>query len=111
MNSDKFDTVVEERIKSIRNVLEAKGAEYESEEDRLYNFKRAAEICRCSPEEACMGMQAKHLVSVIDMIEATVDLEEDEILDVTIEYINEKIGDTINYFILLEALLKERQEG
>ena len=111
MNSKEFNTVVEKRIKSIRNTLEAKGAEYESETNCLHNFKRAAEICRCTPEEACVGMQAKHIVSVLDLVDVVSELKEDEELECTTKYINEKIGDTINYFILLEALLIERLEG
>jgi len=45
-------------------------------------------------------MWTKHLVSVIDMIfDFPAEPEE--------SVINEKIGDSINYLILLEALLKE----
>ncbi len=111
MNSKKFNRVVEKRINSIKDVLNAKGIEYESETNRLHNFKRAAEICRCTPEEACTGMQAKHVVSILDLVDVISNLKEDEELGYTIDYINEKIGDAINYFILLEALLIERLEG
>ncbi|HSH25907.1 MAG TPA: hypothetical protein VLA13_10280 [Massilibacterium sp.] len=45
-------------------------------------------------------MATKHLVSVIDMVESN------EVHDP--EYIDEKIGDMINYLILLEGILKEQ---
>jgi hypothetical protein len=79
-------------------VLDNKAKEYATE-DRLHNFKRAAEILHTTPQQALAGMFVKHLVSVLDLIEGLV-------LPTT-QLINEKIGDAINYLILLEAILKE----
>lgn len=45
-------------------------------------------------------MMMKHLVSVLDLIEGS--------LPATEHMINEKIGDAINYLILCEAVLKEK---
>lgn len=99
MNSQEFDNIVEERLVKIRDILGSKAKEY-AVGDRLYNFKRASEILRTSPQKALLGMLMKHIVSVIDLIEGSTK---------STEYlINEKIGDSINYFILLEALLKEQ---
>ena len=55
-----------------------------------------------SREKALIGMLAKHLVSVLDMVDSfgKEDLP-------TTSFIDEKIGDSINYLILLEAMLKE----
>lgn len=109
MLNETFKKIVEERIISIRKTLSIKGEEYASEEDRLHNFKKAALITGCKAEEALIGMQAKHIVSILDLIDIIANLnEEEEEIDVSKEYIFEKIGDTINYFILLEALLYER---
>jgi len=108
MYSKEFDSIVEERVSKIISTLADKDAEYESENDRLHNFKKAGEILEITPEEALMGMQAKHIVSVLDLVGVINDLKEDEILDTTKEYVSKKIGDTINYFILLEALIYER---
>jgi hypothetical protein len=44
-------------------------------------------------------MATKHLVSVMDMVESGDEYDP--------EYIYEKIGDMINYLILLEGLLKD----
>lgn len=98
MNSDQFEKVLEDRITAIKEVLANKAKEY-SREDRLYNFKRAAEISQTTPQKALAGMLMKHFVSVMDLIEGSLP---------TTEYlVNEKIGDLINYLILLEAILKE----
>jgi hypothetical protein len=98
MNNEQFNLIVENRIQLIKTVLGNKAKEY-AIGDRLYNFKRAAEILRCTPQKALIGMFMKHLVSVLDLSEGST---------IPTDYlINEKIGDAINYLILLEATLKE----
>lgn len=112
MDKQGFDKIVEERITKIKKVLESKGEEYShleiidedrAKEDRLHQFKKAGEILECTAERALMGMKIKHDVSVYNMIK----MLENGILP-SEEKIDEKIGDSINYLILLEALLKER---
>ena len=98
-----FDDLVDARIWKIKAVLGAKGAEYSAGDDRFHNFNLAAQIWGISPEEALWGMALKHLVSVIDLVEAP------ELA--TEERVDEKIGDMINYLILLEGLLWVRREG
>jgi len=95
-----FDQVVQHRIDAIHNILSMKAKEYASKTDRFHNFRVAARKMNTTPEIALQGMMAKHEVAVLDMIEAPE--------SVTEEMINEKIGDNINYLILLEGLLKER---
>lgn len=98
MNTEEFNTILEYRLSSIKTVLGNKAKEY-AIGDRLYNFKRSAEILRTTPQKALAGMFMKHLVSVLDIVEGSIS---------PTEYIvNEKIGDAINYLILLEAILKE----
>ena len=100
MNSAKFDKVVEGCIDKIKSVLQKKSQEYSSDDDKLHNFNKAKDLMRCKTKEfALLGMLNKHLVSVIDMIEKhekTGKLPNSHLLD-------EKIGDSINYFILLKA--------
>lgn len=100
MNSQDFDKIVANRIEKIKSVLSSKAKEY-AKGDRLYNFKRAAEIERVTTEKALLGMWAKHIVSVLDLIEGS--------LAATEYMVNEKIGDAINYLILLEAVLTENE--
>lgn len=99
MNNTEFEKILDTRIKAIRETLAGKAKEYASE-DRLYNFKRAAEIDQTTPENALKGMWLKHVVSVLDLISGKLELSE--------KTINEKLGDSINYLILLEAVLKEK---
>lgn len=103
MKAEKFNEVVEERISKIKSTLVRKAAEYSSDDDRLHNFKVAARINGETPEKALWGMMSKHLVSVIDIISGTSagKLPNADMRD-------EKIGDAINYLILLEALLIEK---
>lgn len=100
MNQKEFNEILQARIESIQNVLGIKAREYAQKGDRLHNFKLAAQIDNETPEQALWGMLKKHLVCIIDM--------KDGRLEATEELINEKIGDAINYLILLEALMKER---
>jgi len=114
MNNEEFTELVKERINKIKAVLASKGVEYSQDDDRLYNFKRAAEIMRCSNEKALWGMAMKHLVSVQDIVE-TIEREQQKLWgfivkpeDVTKALVEEKIGDMINYLIILEIMLNER---
>lgn len=100
MKTEGFDQLLAERLAKIEAVLGSKAREYASDSDRLHNFKAAGELQRCSPERALLGMLSKHLISVVDMIM--------DFIVYAPEVVDEKIGDSINYLILLEALMKER---
>lgn len=97
-----FDQVVEETVELIRKVLQNKGKEYAQDSDRFSNFRRAARIVGGSAEDALLGMKVKHDVSVLDIVNnLDKELPTKELLD-------EKIGDSINYLILLKGLIYER---
>ena len=100
MTNKDFNKIVEYRIKMIRSVLSKKAVEY-AHGDRLSNFNRAAAMLGQNREKALMGMLAKHLVSILDIIDEFDTKKPKE------ELINEKIGDFVNYAILLEAMMKE----
>jgi hypothetical protein len=101
MTNKEFDVILEQRITLMRQVLQKKAGEYASLDDRLHNFKRAAQVLGTTSEKALLGMLVKHLVSLFDIVDSWQDKK------CSIEMLDEKIGDTINYAILLEALLKE----
>lgn len=105
MNDTEFIKLIDEQIQSIQNTFKTKCAEYSSENDRLINFKNVAKMDTKPeiPERALLGMWKKHLVSVFDIV----DKLEIGVLP-TETLLNEKIGDSINYLILLKALIKER---
>lgn len=102
MDDKKFIQIVEERCEKIKKVLAHKAKEY-ARGDRLSNFKRAASFGKCTPEKALLGMLTKHLVATFDFVD---DLENGKVMP--LEQWEEKIGDSINYLILLEGLIKER---
>ena len=101
MKTEQFEIILSERLQAIEKILGYKAKEYSHDNDRLYNFKVAARMLNISNAEALWGMAAKHLVSVNDLVTGR--------LGQTSEMINEKIGDMINYLILLEAILKEEK--
>ncbi|MBQ2897989.1 MAG: hypothetical protein IJE46_06710 [Clostridia bacterium] len=86
-----------------KEVLGVKASEYATS-DRLHNFKVAAVLQQESPIKALGGMMAKHTVSVYDLIKA-----ENRGEDVSIELWDEKIGDHINYLLLLWAAVIENK--
>lgn len=101
MTAEKFNAVIDERITKCIDTLKVKSDEYATD-DRLHNFKVAAEMQDCTPITALGGMMCKHTVSVYDLI------QRQEIgLEVSKELWEEKIGDSINYLLLLTALIEE----
>ena len=103
MNLIEFDRVLSARQHRMRKVLAAKSAEYSTNADKLHNFRRAADTLGECPEKALIGMAIKHWVSILDIIDKIAESGEypDE------NTIDEKIGDMINYLVLLEAMIKE----
>lgn len=98
-----FDKVLNQRIEKIKKVLASKAKEY-AKGDRMHNFKRSAGFMRKTPETACWAFLMKHLTSIADLVD---DIEAGKFENLA--YLsNEKIGDAINYLVLLEALISER---
>lgn len=102
MTYKEFNDLVERRLIMTREVMASKNKEYATVEDSLHNFKKAAGYGAKdeTPQQALWGMLKKHLVSIHDLIESRSEHISKQIID-------EKIGDIINYFILLEALFEE----
>ena len=102
MTPEAFNKIVQARLKDIQSRLVFKQKHYARGDDRLHNFKRAANFTRQCEEKALLGMLTKQLVSIYDMVD---DLENE--VSNPIELWDERIGDAIAYLILLEALVKE----
>lgn len=105
MTAEDFKKISQARLTGCDVVLNAKGEEYSRHGDRLHNFKSAGRHKGESPVRALWGMYVKHLVSVEDMLE---DVEQGKYIDPS--KIAEKIGDSINYHLLLEGLMVEHNE-
>lgn len=98
-----FDEVLKKRLQKTSTILGTKAKEYSTTDNRFHNFDVAAKIDGETPEQALWGMLKKHLVSIIDLKDAPENATEC--------LVNEKIGDAINYLILLEGLLTRRIEN
>ena len=113
MKHNMFEKILNRRIELTKSVLASKNVEYASDSDKLHNFKRACKMIGCSPEKALIGMATKHFISILDIVDK-IDSNKNYVAKSSVEVIakvEEKIGDAINYLILLEALIKERYEA
>lgn len=98
-----FNEIVEAQIKRCTDVLVKKADEYAVDEDRLHNFKVAANLQAIPYRAALSGMMAKHTVSVYDMCNNSWS-------NFSMDLWNEKITDSINYLLLLRAMVQEEQD-
>ncbi len=100
MNSTDFNKIINKRVMTIKSTLASKGDEYAPGVDRLSNFKIAAILQKETPEEALLGMVAKHIVALCDFIKSH---------ETRYDRYDEKLTDIINYCILLDGLLGEKK--
>ena len=101
MDTKRFDDILDEQIGACHSMLSGKAKEYATE-DRLHNFKVAADLQKITVRQALAGMMAKHTVSVYDMCHG------DKQFDMAIW--DEKITDHLNYLFLLKAVVHEELE-
>ena len=105
MNQKEFNEVIIRQTDRCKSMLVAKGAEYapravkNTAVDRLAHFKKAAVVLNTTPKAALMGMLSKHLISVSDMCMGEQQYSK--------EQWDEKITDSINYFLILCAIVEE----
>lgn len=106
MNNTEFEKIIETQFDRCRETLLKKAEEYADDTDRLHNFKVAARLQGVTPLTALGGMMAKHTVSVYDLIQRH---ENSEAIEK--EMWDEKIGDSMNYLLLMQGLLAEERNG
>lgn len=101
MKHEDFDKVIEARISLIRSTLASKGGEYSSEDDVFESFKAISNGLSLHDDstQVLWELLTKHLYSIRKMIESSVAPSK--------EHMQEKIGDAINYLILLEGIFTE----
>jgi len=102
MTNEDFDKLLKEITGNMHTVLGEKAGQY-ARGDRLSNFKTAARRLNCTPERALLGMVEKHSTAILDYVN---DLDEPRMM--SMDQWGEKIGDSINYLVLLLALVTER---
>lgn len=98
MKIDRFNQVVTAQTARSLDVLVVKGKEYALGDDRLEHFKDAADEQGTTPKQALWGMLSKHLASLNGMCKNG---------SSSLELWDEKITDSINYLLLLSALVAE----
>jgi len=98
MRIDQFNEVVEQQQQHCVAVLDRKGDEYAPGNDRLAHFKDSGLEQDISAKQALWGMFNKHLVSLKNMCKGG---------NHPVELWSEKITDSINYLLLLRALVEE----
>lgn len=101
------EKVVARRIDLITISLASKGKEYSIENNAFYNFDEGKDIAFSnSREKYAWNLMTKHLQSIKDIIEhVSIVGANGYPVDTLVE---EKIGDAINYLILIEGMLKEQ---
>ena len=104
MTREDFSNRVEKRIDLVRQSLLTKHKEYAKDDNVFRNFDEAAGglSLHGSSAEVLWSYMTKHLVSIKDIV------ADNKSADPAI--VSEKIGDVINYLILLEAMLNEQGE-
>lgn len=99
MKTEQFNEIIHEQISRSLDILVVKAKEYATD-DRLHNFKIAAALKAETPIQSLAGMMSKHTVSVYDLCRTG---------SRDLNVWNEKITDSINYLLLLRALVEEEE--
>jgi hypothetical protein len=99
--------VVQRRVQLIKDVLQSKNEEYAGQEDVFKAFTESLPLSFHDTKQAvAWEFMVKHLQSIKMIIEArakTGKIPDEKVLE-------EKIGDAINYLILIEGMFKEDME-
>ena len=103
MTREDFSSRVEKRIDIIRQSLLRKHKEYAADDNVFKNFEEAAKgiSLHSSSEEVLWSYMTKHLVSLKGIVTEG---------GAKPQVVSEKIGDVINYLILLEAMLNKNDD-
>ena len=99
MDNKEFLAEFERQIEKCKKTLFSKSAQYGRNGNRLHNFFRASSMLGQRPITALRGMLAKHIIALNDIVD---DIEAGK--PVKQEYIDEVLGDNINYLFLAAAI-------
>ena len=99
------EIVINRRLELIKSVLIDKGTEYGADKSAFHNFEQATKLSfHATPQGVAWEFMCKHLQSIKDMIDDHQQLDKVP----TTEFVEEKIGDAINYLILIEGMFKKK---
>lgn len=105
MNRKRFDEVIQKQLSDCEQTLVVKGKEYVRNNDLFHNFNVGARITGKLREEVLDGFMLKHIISIADI---TNDIKKGELP--SIEVLDEKFGDVINYLLLKKTSIIDRIE-
>jgi len=100
MTEEEFEKFFEERVQKCRQVLVRKAKEYSSSDDKMRNFNVAGRMLGEPPYKVAFSYMMKHFESLYDII------MNDK--DVSLEMWDEKVGDLLNYWFLIDAMWRKR---
>lgn len=106
MNQSEFEALVESTFSACKNLLVVKGGEYAGRIDRLANFKRGANLTRCTSLQVALIYLSKHYDAVATYIEDSAEGKG----RARSEPIEGRLDDLINYCLLMKALIIEEKQ-
>lgn len=102
VSEQEFKQLFEERVQKCRQVLVKKAQEYSSDDDKMRNFNVVARMLNMKPYQVAFLFMMKHFESLYEIIMNG--------KEVSPEMWDEKMGDTLNYLFLIDAMwIKERR--
>ena len=108
MKRDEFIKSTEEALEHLMETLKQKGKEYSTVDNTFANFENGVGTSMCDTREGVLWhYMLKHIVSIKDLVQE-LEIGGEFNKHYTEDYVNEKIGDNINYLLLLRAMLLER---
>ena len=109
MQRTKFNEHVQVVFDRSVRVLVKKNDEYANADEVFHNFNNAVGISLHNSNVAvAWEFVVKHLQSVKDLVTEIEEDNELNALTIPQAYLDEKFGDVINYFILIEGMIKEK---
>lgn len=105
MTGNEFEAIVESTVHGCVNTLVIKGREYRRNDNPLHNFDVGTQQSTTNEtrEEVIWGMARKHWISIQDIRN---DIKQGQLP--SIELLDEKFGDMINYLIIEKASIMDR---
>ena len=106
MNREEFGHFVEYAFERSKKVLIKKGDEYARDENAFHVFQNATGISLHNVDTSvAWEMAVKHLQSIKDILR---EVEYNNLSKLSEHILDEKFGDAINYFVLIEGMLREK---
>ena len=101
MNNIEFNKHVKTVLKEVKSRFKRKVTEYANDDDRLHNFKHIADFMQQNTAVTALTLLMKNFTSLRDKIVNKEDMSKD--------FIDEKLIDTLCYLLLLYAIVIEKK--